>query len=430
MGRPRPRRARRRLRLADDSPIYGVPERRRKSRSDIDGQQRARIAETVLPNAQRARPGSDRRDLREPLAAQARAVYGAGTVPEPPADPRLGPALAQFCTTDTQFRCGTIGELRWHADAGNVAYEFQFDRVPPGKEGNGAVHASELPYVFGTFAALGASNVIDARVSAAMEQYWTNFAKTGNPNGGGLAQWPAFDSQRRSYSQVHRRRPGRSGEPAQGSLRSLLRDVGALILIKWPINSIVTTSSAGQSFSAVCSSLPPRAHRICARQRIERRQRANACRSPLVDRKNNSTFQVTFLKRMSLSGFKTMPRHSFWIISRATHIIRCWGCLAAERDLPTRTSSATARMDGVSAYDPDRKVVYYGHGCCTYQTQTVAYVSTEPPPNVPRRSLRYLRTERGVHLGMTLDQVHWLEGYGHERYDKKAATTFSAIVQS
>ena len=105
-----------------------------------------------------------------PLAAQARAVYGAGTAPEPPADPRLGPALAQFAT-DTQFRCGTIAELRWHAAAGNVAYEFQFDRVPPGKEANGAVHASELPYVFGTLASLSdASNDIDARVSATMEQ--------------------------------------------------------------------------------------------------------------------------------------------------------------------------------------------------------------------------------------------------------------------
>lgn len=138
-------------------------------------------------------------EIYGPLAAQARPIYGVDASPEPLPDPRLGPMLAQFAT-DTQFRCGTVAELRWHTKTSARSYEFQFDRVPPGKESNGAVHASELPYVFGTFASLGdASNGIDADVSRAMQQYWTNFAKRGDPNGPGLPQWPAFDQQRRSY---------------------------------------------------------------------------------------------------------------------------------------------------------------------------------------------------------------------------------------
>jgi para-nitrobenzyl esterase len=29
-----------------------------------------------------------------------------------------------------------------------------------------------------------------------MNTYWTNFAKTGNPNGNGLPVWPLYDAQK------------------------------------------------------------------------------------------------------------------------------------------------------------------------------------------------------------------------------------------
>ena len=139
-----------------------------------------------------------------PLASRTLEVYGLKNGEEPKSDPVFGSAIAQWAT-DSQFRCGTIAQLIWHARAGSTSYQFQFSRVPPGREAAGAAHGSELPYVFGTLPVAGrAENAprydsTDATVSDQMEQYWTNFAKSGNPNGGSLPQWPKFDATSRAY---------------------------------------------------------------------------------------------------------------------------------------------------------------------------------------------------------------------------------------
>jgi len=142
-----------------------------------------------------------------PLAAKALEVYGVAKGGEPAPDPVLGSAMAQWAT-DSQFRCGTVAQLVWHSRAGNRSYQFQFSRVPPGRESVGAAHGSEIPYVFGTLSAAGrAANAPkydskDSAVSDQMQQYWTNFAKNGNPNGGSLPQWPKFDPAARAYIEL------------------------------------------------------------------------------------------------------------------------------------------------------------------------------------------------------------------------------------
>ena len=131
------------------------------------------------------------------LADRALALYGLNGASEPAPDPELGPVQAQWAT-DSQFRCGSVAELVWHTRTGAASYQFQFSRSAPGKESLGAPHGSEVPFVFGTRNA-SRYNETDRQISAAIQQYWTNFAKTGDPNGGSLPHWPKFDSSARAY---------------------------------------------------------------------------------------------------------------------------------------------------------------------------------------------------------------------------------------
>jgi para-nitrobenzyl esterase len=56
----------------------------------------------------------------------------------------------------------------------------------------GAAHGAELVYVFQTSPAFEAENTA---LSNKMQTYWANFAKTGDPNGGGQLEWPKFSEE-------------------------------------------------------------------------------------------------------------------------------------------------------------------------------------------------------------------------------------------
>ena len=56
-----------------------------------------------------------------------------------------------------------------------------------------AYHSGDLAFVFGNVDKVGVHwNDADRTLSALMVKYWTNFARSGNPNGPDTPEWPEF----------------------------------------------------------------------------------------------------------------------------------------------------------------------------------------------------------------------------------------------
>jgi len=88
----------------------------------------------------------------------------------------------------------------------NKSYIYQFSHVPvdkPGFPNYGAFHTSEVPFALHTLHMWDRPwSEADYSVEKAMNGYWVNFVKTGNPNGEGLPEWSTYDKVSGSIMEI------------------------------------------------------------------------------------------------------------------------------------------------------------------------------------------------------------------------------------
>jgi len=119
-------------------------------------------------------------------------------------DVALQPTLASAAAgTDSTFSCNGLNVSARVAAQGSPVWMYEFrDQGAPSLVGNfggkyvlsfsqGAAHASELPYLFNM---MDMGSADRKALKATMATYWTNFARSGNPNGKGVPTWVGFKS--------------------------------------------------------------------------------------------------------------------------------------------------------------------------------------------------------------------------------------------
>lgn len=139
-------------------------------------------------------------------AAKLKALYAEDLAISP------GMALREILT-DSFMAMSMRNWAQYNHSAGQSTYLYYMEYVPPayqiylfnepnlnlpgGPRSTGAYHSGDLAYVFNNVGKTGDFWVEeDFAMARIMSGYWTNFAKTGNPNGTNLPDWPNYEPQK------------------------------------------------------------------------------------------------------------------------------------------------------------------------------------------------------------------------------------------
>ena len=110
-------------------------------------------------------------------AADAKAYYAE----QPDPDPQHRTLLLR-ASTDLAFACPADFVAAARSKAGNPTWQYEFDYALPGEQ---VGHSYEIRFVMQAPASF-------PKGAPPLHEYWLNFARTGNPNGGRLVRWDAY----------------------------------------------------------------------------------------------------------------------------------------------------------------------------------------------------------------------------------------------
>lgn len=117
-------------------------------------------------------------------------------------------ALSSYGLTTQDSRSLPLGMLLGskldREGTGGPVYTYLFSRFAPGRnvENDWAWHSSEMWYTFASLRDIPEQRdwePVDHALADTMSSYWTNFIKTGDPNGEGLPEWKPSTAETLSY---------------------------------------------------------------------------------------------------------------------------------------------------------------------------------------------------------------------------------------
>lgn len=136
------------------------------------------------------------------LEAEAKAAF------DPNGDKQFDEVITKF-NTDWVWGEPARFTARAFVAKGSPTYMYQFGFVPPAwreRARYGAGHGSEVSFVFNTLNARwgnpGEATPEEKELARTINTYWANFAKTGNPNGKDVPNWPIYDTQKEEILDV------------------------------------------------------------------------------------------------------------------------------------------------------------------------------------------------------------------------------------